>query len=227
MGPGRGGHGLLSVVSPDQDSLGSAVSQAYQVCGPPSLSGGRPVPVPWARMLYYGHMVRTRQGERENPLNWLDWAMLALIGVPALLGLRAGLLRGAATLGGVLVGIVLASQLQGPAARLTGLLLKDGARAAGFLLVLLGSLVAAWLLAALVQRMLSLLLLGWLDRLAGALLGVVMGAVLVSVLVMLLELLPLAAARTAVEGSSLAAFLQRVVFPLLRRLPGEFGPVAA
>lgn len=164
----------------------------------------------------------------ERLLNWLDLTVLALVGVPALLGFRAGLIRGAATLAGIIVGIILASQFQGLAARLLGLVIEDEtmARAAGFVLILFASILAAWLLAALLQRVLSLLLLGWLDRVGGALLGLLMGALIASVVLLVMDLLPIPGARAAVEGSAFAPLFQRLLLPLVKGLPGEIGSIA-
>ena len=152
-----------------------------------------------------------------------------MLGVPTVMGFRTGLLHQLATLAGTIVGTVLAGRLQGPVSRITGSVIEgEGtARVAGFVLVFIATLVAAWLLAALLQRVLSFLLLGWVDKVGGALLGLVMGALLVAVVLLVMDRLPVTGARAALEASSLAGTFQRYVLPLVKWMPGELGSVGA
>lgn len=118
-------------------------------------------------------------------MNGLDLVLVGLVGVLAALGLMKGLSR-------ILIGVValflaffLASRWHEPvAARLGWLDLPgDTERLAGWLVVFLGIVVLGSIAAALVSRLLRVVMLGWADRLAGAALGAGGGLLVAGLLV--------------------------------------------
>lgn len=156
-------------------------------------------------------------------MNWLDLVILAVLLVPALLGLAIGLIGAVTAIVGIIVGIVLASQLQDSLRPVVSTFFQDQttARAVSFVLVLLVVALASMLLGAVLRRVLSLIMLGWVDKVAGLLVGLLIGALIVSALLFVMERVPAEGAQRAVEGSVLAGPFQRTVMPIVERLPGE------
>ncbi|MDA1096147.1 MAG: CvpA family protein [Chloroflexi bacterium] len=72
-------------------------------------------------------------------MNGLDFALLAFLVVPTLLGFKSGLIRMAANLGGIIVGIMLAGQFGGQLADIISPLIGDReslAKILGFVIVI-------------------------------------------------------------------------------------------
>ena len=124
-------------------------------------------------------------------MNWLDFVILALIGIPAFLGLRMGMIKTVANLGGIIVGIVLAIRFSEQVGDLVGNFLSDEtvARSVGFLAIIVVTLITAWIAASFVKRILTLLLLGWVDKVGGLAFGAMIGSVFVSAIITVMEVL--------------------------------------
>lgn len=137
-------------------------------------------------------------------MNALDIALVAILAVPAVLGLWKGLANIVTALVGLWAAFLLAPLVkQALAPRLRGLVPSPElaavlAYAAGFVLVLLVVGLLGWL----VTRSLKGLDLQWANRLAGAALGLLCGLLIGGVLVAALE--AVRPDSSAVEGSVLA-----------------------
>ncbi len=121
-------------------------------------------------------------------MNAADLVIIGTVGLLALLGLKSGLLKPAFGIGGLVLGTVLAIHYSGEVAPLlTEYVENDRLRSiAAFIGVLISVAVATRILAALIKKLLSALVLGWVDHVAGALVGAVFGIVLVGTAVYLL-----------------------------------------
>jgi len=157
-------------------------------------------------------------------MNWLDVVIVAIVFWFTLAAFRAGLIREVVTLISVVVGIVVAGLLYDDLE--TDILVfienEDAAFAISFLILFGAVYLAGQLTAYLLKRAASLLLLGTVDRLAGAVFGLLKGLVLVELLLVLFVTYPQLGLDDAIAGSVLAPqFLDRVpVVELI--LPGEF-----
>lgn len=128
-----------------------------------------------------------------NSLIWVDYGIIGLIGLSALIGLMRGLVRevfslalwGAAIWLGLRFGrdfsVHLESVIPIPSARM----------AASFLILFIGTLLAGGLLAYLLGKLVDSTGLGGTDRLAGLLFGMVRGMLIAAVLVLLAGVTPL------------------------------------
>lgn len=157
-------------------------------------------------------------------MNWLDIVIVAVVLWFTWAAFRAGLIREVVTLVAVVVGIVVAGLLYDDleADILVFIENEDAARAIAFLLLFGAVYLAGQLTAYLLKRAASLLLLGWLDRLGGAVFGLLKGLVIVEVLLVLFVTYPQLGLDDAIHGSVLAPeFLDRVPV-VVRILPGEF-----
>ncbi|MDI6871986.1 MAG: CvpA family protein [Bacillota bacterium] len=150
-------------------------------------------------------------------MNGLDLLILGVAALAGVRGLRRGLGREAIGLGATALLLFAALPLAGPVGRLvTGEWWPEGrpyASALGFVLLVLGVVLLAALLAAVWQRLISALGLGWLDALGGAFFGVAKAVIVWLVVVGALSWLPVAAVQRTLTGSVAAS-------ALLQALPG-------
>jgi len=109
-------------------------------------------------------------------MNWLDIVIIVILAVTALIGLRIGIIKAVLTLAGVVLGVVLAGRFYSAlAGNLTFIPQESLANIVAFAIILIGVLVIASVLAAVLKRLASMVLLGWVNRLGGALLGLLLG----------------------------------------------------
>ncbi len=116
------------------------------------------------------------------PLNYVDIALLAVIGIFALRGLFRGFVGEVAGLVGLLAGLVLARMFAPQFAELLAPRLGGGASVAAWVGLLLGGMFAVGLLARLIQKIIHIACAGWLDHLLGLGVGAVKGAVIAAAL---------------------------------------------
>jgi membrane protein required for colicin V production len=110
-------------------------------------------------------------------VNWLDIVLIVAIGLATFIGLRNGIIRMALTLGGLVLGIFLAGRYYVPfAERLTLISSPTWAKVAAFAIIFIGVMVVAAILARLLEKVASAILLGWANHLVGAILGFIVGA---------------------------------------------------
>ena len=156
-------------------------------------------------------------------MNTFDYAVVAAIAVGALSGMRRGLLGMLTAAASVIIGLYLASLYYGPAAALAHRLLGLGETTAtlvGWMTVFVIVFVAIESVGATVIRVLHLVHLGWLDRLAGAAIGAGLVAVVCGLGVMLLTAL-LPADASLLRNSKLAPMLLTYNQTLVRYIPQE------
>ena len=119
-------------------------------------------------------------------MTWVDWAIVIFLAVSVLGGLQQGFFRSVCSLGGLVLGLVLAAwNYRGVAALLRPLVhIEDIADAIGFLLIALVVMALAGTLGSILAKTLHKLGLGCLDRLAGGIFGLLQGALLVTLCIL-------------------------------------------
>lgn len=112
---------------------------------------------------------------------WVDWGIAILLVLSVLGGIKQGFFRSVCSLGGLLLGLVLAAWNYARAAALLKPLVRyeSVADTIGFLLIALVVMGLAGILGAILAKTLHQLGLGWLDRIAGGAFGLLQGALLV------------------------------------------------
>ncbi len=114
-------------------------------------------------------------------MNGLDILFLVLLFIPAFMGFRKGLIKAVLSLVGLIIGVVVASNLYEPVSKMFGFFNNENAaRIVAFLLILTLVLVAAFFLARLLKSILSITMMGWVDNVGGALLGFLTGFIFLS-----------------------------------------------
>jgi membrane protein required for colicin V production len=144
-------------------------------------------------------------------LNNYDIALLAMVGIFAVLGLYWGLIRQVLAVAGIVVGIVLAGRFgETVAGWLSSFVISPQvASAAGFVLVVIFVSSIASLIASFLRIFVGLLFLGWLDHFLGALLGILQAVIVGAIVTIAMVVFPDPAWQQLLIGSRFATpFLQ-------------------
>ena len=157
-------------------------------------------------------------------MNWLDIVIVLVLVWFTLAAFRAGFVREVVTLAATVLAIAVAGFYYDDLAQdvLVFIDNEDAARVIAFLLLLGSIFFMGQLLAFLLRRLVSLLMLGWADRLAGAAFGFFKGLLVVEVLLILFVTFPQWGLDDAIDGSAVAPFFLDTIPFLLRILPDEF-----
>jgi len=157
-------------------------------------------------------------------MNWLDIVILVAIAVAAFLGLRMGLIKAVLLLAGIIVGVILAGHYSGPLGeRLTFIASEGVAKGIAFAIIMIAVLVVAAIVASLLTWTAKVVMLGWVNRLGGAVLGLLLGALFCGArLAMWVHFL---GAAEAITDSAIATILLDRLPMVLALLPGEFDGV--
>ncbi len=158
-------------------------------------------------------------------MSWLvDIILLVLLAIAAFLGLRIGIIKAALSLAGLIVGVILAGRYYLTLAQHLDFIPGDGvAEVIAFIIILLAVVIVAMVLALLLKWATSAIMLGWVDRIGGAIFGLLWGAILCGAL--LAMWLKYVDATEAIVESKVAAILLDY-FPLvLSLLPQELDAV--
>ena len=157
-------------------------------------------------------------------MNWLDIVILVALVIAAFMGLRMGLIKAVLLLVGIIVGVVLAGHYSGPLGeRLTFISSEGVAKVVAFAVIMLAVLAAAAIAAALLTWAAKVSMLGWVNRLGGAVAGLFFGALLCgALLAMWVHFLGMA---EVITDSAIATILLDRLPMVLALLPGEFDGV--
>ncbi len=138
-------------------------------------------------------------------MNWVDILIIVAVLLSAFFGWRNGVIRWAITLVGAVLGVLVAGQAY--TAFAPTFVFTDSEttqRLIAFAVIFFAILAAAWFVARAVKTVLNVLLLGWVDNLAGLVLGGVAGLLGASAIITLLGILPSESFQDAITESSLA-----------------------
>ncbi len=157
-------------------------------------------------------------------MNWLDLVIVLLIAFFVVTAFSAGLIRELVTLVSVVVGVIMAGLFYDDLARDVLSFIDDeaAARAVAFLLLLGAVYLAGQLIAIMLKQVAAVLLLGWADRIGGALFGILKGLIVVEALLILLVTYPQLGLDDAIDGSALGSVFLDAASVLLFVLPDEF-----
>jgi membrane protein required for colicin V production len=157
-------------------------------------------------------------------MNWLDIVILILLVGFTLAAFSAGLIRELVTLVSVLLGIVIAGALYDNLAKdiLVFVDDEDASEAIAFLALFGSVYLLGQIGASLLKTGASLLMLGALDRIGGAVIGFLKGIIVVQVLLLTFAAYPSLGMDETVDNSTLAAWIVDDFSFLLNFLPAEF-----
>lgn len=157
-------------------------------------------------------------------MNWLNIVIIVVVGVTTFIGLRKGIIKAALTLAGLVLGIFLAGRYYIPfSEQLTFISSPGWAKVTAFAIIFIGVMVIAVVLARLLEQVTSAIMLGWANRLVGAILGFMIGAMFCGALLAIwVKYLGISG---AIADSSIAPILLDQFPKVLALLPEEFDTI--
>ena len=119
-------------------------------------------------------------------MNWLDLVLVIVVGVSAFMGLKIGLVRAGFTALGIFAGSILGGQLSDDIGGLVTGIDSNSAivTVVSYAIIISLCLTIAAVGSVIIRKVLTLLLMGWTDKLAGGALGVAAGAVISAGIIM-------------------------------------------
>lgn len=155
-------------------------------------------------------------------LNWFDIVIiLGMLGW-VLAGLSNGLIREAINLGGLFLGLILASRYTDLLAGMLTALDPQVSRIVAFVIIVFAVAFVAHWIGSVLHRVVTLLFLGWLDHILGAGFGVVKGVLIFTLVIAILMRFPLFGAEIGVRESSLAPAFDGYLPLVASVIPGVF-----
>jgi membrane protein required for colicin V production len=141
---------------------------------------------------------------------WFDYLIIVLVGIPMVLGLKIGLVRVTANIFGIVGGISLALRFSDQFIGPIDTLVNDQqiSSAISFFSIIVLTIFASWAAASFLKKVLSLLLLGWVDRAGGALFGAVLGSFIVGAIIFVMEISSLPWAVDALSDSRMKSIFE-------------------
>ena len=159
-------------------------------------------------------------------MNWVDIMVLVLVLGAGFMGWRNGVIRWAFTLVGGIIGVILAGQLYKTLAPAVPFGDSDAVKQlVAFGVIFVAVMIGAWIAARIVKATLKVLLLGWVDSVAGLALGVAAGAVAATAIISVMGSLPVGRVQDAVNASTLAEPLSENLGFVRSFLPEEFDQI--
>jgi len=157
-------------------------------------------------------------------MNWLDIVIIIVIAGSTFAGLKNGIIKSVLSLLGIIVGVVLAGRYYTAfSAKFTFIPHEGAAKIVAFAIILIAVIIVAILIAKLLKWAVSVVMLGWVDYLGGAVFGLVIGGIFCGAFLAIW--VNFLGAGGVIHESLLAAVLLDT-FPLvLALLPGEFDAV--
>ena len=157
-------------------------------------------------------------------MNWLDIVLIVALASALVIGLRTGIIKAVLSLAGLIIGVILAGRYYVPLSEQLAFIPHAGAaKIVAFAIILIGIMVIAGVLASLLKWTVSVVMLGWVNRLGGAIFGLVLGAILCGAL--LATWIKFLGIAGAVVESTMARTLLDYFPVVLALLPGEFDAI--
>ncbi|MBA7683763.1 hypothetical protein ES703_92148 [subsurface metagenome] len=156
-------------------------------------------------------------------MHWLDIVIIVAIAIPTFIGLRMGIIKAALSLAGLIVGVILAGLYYVPLSQHLSFIPQAGvAKVVAFAIILIGIMVVAGVLARLLKWAASVVMLGWVNQLGGAIFCFGLGAIFCgAILAIWVKFL----GAGAIAESGLAAILLDRFPMVLALLPHEFDTI--
>jgi membrane protein required for colicin V production len=157
-------------------------------------------------------------------MSWLDIIIIVILVISLVTGLRTGIIKAVLLLAGVVIGVILAGRYYLPLADNLTFIPHEGAtKILAFAIILIATMIVATIIGTLLTKIASALLLGWINRLGGAVLGLVLGGIFCgAALAIWVKFIGIAG---VIADSAIAPILLKYLPLVLALLPGEFDVV--
>ena len=156
-------------------------------------------------------------------MNWVDIVIIIYLCLSVISGFMQGLIRTVLSIIGLIVGIILAAHFYkqlGDA--LTFISNKNVADVVAFVFILLVVMGIAALIAWFLRSLIKAIMLGWVDKIGGAVLGLILGALSISAI---LAIIAKVSNSSLITDSKFAGFFLDKFPLILKFLPGDFSTI--
>ena len=156
-------------------------------------------------------------------MNWVDIVIIIYLCLSVISGFMQGLIRTVLSIIGLIVGIILAAHFYkqlGDA--LTFISNKNVADVVAFIFILLVVMGIAALIAWFLRSLIKAIILGWVDKIGGAVLGLILGALSISAI---LAIIAKVSNSSLITDSKFAGFFLDKFPLILKFLPGDFSTI--
>jgi len=163
------------------------------------------------------------KAKTSGGMNWLDIVLLVALVAASFMGLKQGLIKAVLSLAGLIVGVILASNFYKTLGNSLEFIPNETAAGIiAYALILIIVMIIASVLARLLKTIISIAMLGWVNRLGGAIFGLILGVILWGAI--LAVWVKFFGAGLVTESLIAGVLLDK--FPLvLALLPGEFDSI--
>lgn len=159
-------------------------------------------------------------------MNWLDIVIIVIASIGGILGWRVGIIRVAFTIIGCILGVILAGQLGETLGNRMGFIEnQNAANVAGFAATFGITFLGASLASSLLQKFLKIFLLGWIDKVSGAVLGTGVAIFAVTAMIIAAASFPFSGMDKSIENSDFSPPLADNVPFILNLLPEKYRDV--
>lgn len=157
-------------------------------------------------------------------MNWVDIVLVIAIAISALIGMKKGVIGIALTLAGLVLGVFLAGRYYILLSQYLSFISHAGlVKVAAFAIIFIGVMVIAGVLARLLGKIASAIMMGWANRIGGGVLGGILGAIFCGAfLAMWVKFLGM---TQVIAESRIAPILLNQFPRVLALLPGEFDAI--
>lgn len=157
-------------------------------------------------------------------MNWIDLVLVIAIAISALIGMKKGVIGIALTLAGLVLGVFLAGRYYILLSQYLSFISHAGlVKVAAFAIIFIGVMVIAGVLARLLGKIASAIMMGWANRIGGGVLGGILGAIFCGAfLAMWVKFLGM---TQVIAESRIAPILLNQFPRVLALLPGEFDAI--
>ena len=159
-------------------------------------------------------------------MNWLDIVLIVILAVSTVFGLKTGLIKAALSLAGMIIGVMVAGNYYVALSERLTFITHDGtAKVVAFAIILIGIMIIASIIAKFLKWATSLVLLGWVNRLGGAVFGFIMAGILCGAAIA--AWVNFFGGGSTIQNSAIAGILLDRLPLVLALLPGEFDSVSS
>ncbi|MBU0701346.1 CvpA family protein [bacterium] len=156
-------------------------------------------------------------------MNILDILFLAVIGISIILSTMKGLTREIFSLVGIIAGIVVAGRTFGNGAILLQQWMPHQiAKPVAFAIIAILVNILVNFGGIILQRIMKIVMLGWVDSLGGIIFGIIRGMLLVGVAIIVLLKFPVGASKELIGSSNIIPVFKAFLQAICLLLPPEF-----
>jgi membrane protein required for colicin V production len=156
-------------------------------------------------------------------MNWVDIIIIVYLAISVLTGLMEGLIRTVLSIIGLIVGIILAAHFYIQLGNvLTFISNKNAANIVAFVIILVTVMIVAAIIGTILHSIVKSIMLGWVDKLGGAVIGFILGVLSISAILAVIVKYDNA---SVITNSKLSGFFLNQFPVVLRLMPSSFSSI--